>query len=239
MEFRDQVLDFSKPLNNSDQILVVEGQEFHIHRTVLGLWSPVFNTMFNSDFKEAAQDKIELPYKKADIFRSFLLLLYSPDDMNLPENTWMTEENYQELLLILKYIREYQAGKALQSIEKRLYIYVREMTRETPNYISSHVLKEKLKSYMMLLHLADQFELKKVTDTILPHIKYFSRTSVTEDRRFNLLSSEMKYTLMSEIACQLETSLRTSTRNICRGCNCCKKITDNIGRTHTIHLGLW
>ena len=39
-------LDFSKPWELSDVVLVVEGDKFHVHRCILGMWSEVFSTMF-------------------------------------------------------------------------------------------------------------------------------------------------------------------------------------------------
>ena len=39
-------LDFSKPWQFSDAVLAVEGDRFHLHRNILGMWSPVFTMMF-------------------------------------------------------------------------------------------------------------------------------------------------------------------------------------------------
>ena len=44
-------LDFSKPWQFSDVVLVVEEDRFHLHRNILGMWSEVFTTMFTSGFK--------------------------------------------------------------------------------------------------------------------------------------------------------------------------------------------
>ena len=221
MELKDQVPDFSQAFANSDQVIVVEEQEFHVHRAVLGLWSPVFMAMFSSDFKEASLKKIELPDKKADIFRNFLLLLYSPNDVCLPGNTWMEEQTYQNILLTLEYIREYQAGKALQSVEKQLHDYIRE---RSSSYGSK---KDKLQTYMRSLHLADKFGLEKVINAVLPMLKFFVQTIITSDKKFNLLSVDMKYKLMSEIAYQLETSLKEpkGCKDWSCKCSCCKSRT--------------
>ena len=57
--------DFSEPWLFSDVVLVVEEQKFHVHRFTLALWSPVFKTMFTSDFQEKNLHEIPLPGKKA------------------------------------------------------------------------------------------------------------------------------------------------------------------------------
>ena len=57
--------DFSEPWKFSDVVLVVEDQRFHVHRSVLAFWSPVFDRMFMSEFKEKSNDEIPLPGKKA------------------------------------------------------------------------------------------------------------------------------------------------------------------------------
>lgn len=57
---------FSEPWEDSDVILVVEDEKFHVHRLILSMNSPVFKTMFKSEFKEASSNEISLPGKKAD-----------------------------------------------------------------------------------------------------------------------------------------------------------------------------
>jgi len=57
--------EFSKPWNQSDVVLIVDGQHFHVHRAILTMFSPVFSRMFSSDFKEKDADEIPLPEKKA------------------------------------------------------------------------------------------------------------------------------------------------------------------------------
>ena len=68
--------DFLKPWKLSDLVLVVEDQKFHVHRGILALWSPVFEKMFTSEFKEKNNEEIPLPGKKASDIKQLLLLLY-------------------------------------------------------------------------------------------------------------------------------------------------------------------
>ena len=78
---------FSKPWSESDVVLVVEDNEFHVHRYILSLQSPVFKAMFNGNFKDSKQDKIELKDDYEAMLR-FLKLLY-------PTNMLQGYEDYQ------------------------------------------------------------------------------------------------------------------------------------------------
>ena len=68
--------DFLEPWKLSDVVLVVEDQKFHVHRSILAFWSPVFERMFTSEFKEKNNDEIPLPGKKESEIKHLLLMLY-------------------------------------------------------------------------------------------------------------------------------------------------------------------
>lgn len=68
--------DFSEPWKLSGVVLVVEEQRFHVHRSTLAFWSPVFERMFTSDFKENNSDEIPLPGKKASEIKELLQIMY-------------------------------------------------------------------------------------------------------------------------------------------------------------------
>ena len=72
----EKPLDFSQPWNHSDQILVVEGKPLHVHRCVLSFWSPVFDRMFNSNFKEKNAVEIPLKGKKYKEILEMLQVIY-------------------------------------------------------------------------------------------------------------------------------------------------------------------
>ena len=67
---------FSQPWEDSDVILVVENEKFHVHRLILSLNSPVFKAMFKSQFKEATTNEIPLPGKNASGVLDFLKIIY-------------------------------------------------------------------------------------------------------------------------------------------------------------------
>lgn len=72
----DQLPTFSEPWNFSDTVLVAEDKRFHVHKSILAISSPVFNTMFQSGFKEAMSTEIPLPGKKAEKIYELLCMIY-------------------------------------------------------------------------------------------------------------------------------------------------------------------
>ena len=69
--------DFTQPWKFSDVVLVVEGEKLHVHRAVLALCSPVFETMFTSDFQEKEKKEIPLRGKKANEVKELLQVLFT------------------------------------------------------------------------------------------------------------------------------------------------------------------
>ena len=65
-------LDFSKPWQFSDAVLAVEGDRFHVHRNILGMWSPVFTMMFAA----GTDNLFPLPEKKSAEIKEMLLVIY-------------------------------------------------------------------------------------------------------------------------------------------------------------------
>ena len=100
---------FASQWKESDLILVVEDTEFHVHRSILMLQSPVFKAMFSGHFKEATQDKITLEGKTSADMLQFLKLLYPANMIKKPLISF-TGEN---VLKILALADEYQAEDVL------------------------------------------------------------------------------------------------------------------------------
>ena len=105
-------LDFSKPWKMSDVCLIVEDQKFHVHRNVLALWSPVFETMFTSNFREKHKGEIQLPGKSAESMKALLSMIYPPAKQEL------TREN---CVAILELAHEYQIASIVEKCEYFLW----------------------------------------------------------------------------------------------------------------------
>ena len=94
----------------SDVILVVEESEFHVHKVILAMCSPVFERMFTSDFKEKEAQRIPLPEKKSEDIKEMLLVLY-------PFAKPVTGRNVDFLLSLAQ---EYQIDKLTARCEEYL-----------------------------------------------------------------------------------------------------------------------
>ena len=102
---------FSKPWNQSDVVLIVEGRQFHVHRLILTMISPVFSQMFSSDFKEKDADEVPLPEKKAAEIREMLMVTYP---------TFNKPVNDTNLYFLLPLAQEYQMTVLKQRCEDHL-----------------------------------------------------------------------------------------------------------------------
>ena len=94
--------DFTQPWEFSNVVLVVEGEKFHVHRTVLASYSPVFKEKFMSDeFQEEGKKEIILPDKfKANEVKELLRIIYvyrTEEGIPLDE---INEENCHYLLCL-------------------------------------------------------------------------------------------------------------------------------------------
>ena len=102
---------FSSPWKSSDLILQVSEREFHVHRAVLMVCSPVFEAMLSSEFKEKSAQKIPLPGKDATEIEQMLQGIYPDQDL------WISKEN---CLFLLKLSTEYQIDRLKTRCEEYL-----------------------------------------------------------------------------------------------------------------------
>ena len=145
---------FSKPWEDSDVVLVVEDNEFHVHRCILSLQSPVFKAMFNGNFKDSKQDKIELKDDKYEAMLYFLKVLY-PKSMldDLDEENGELEIDDDNIVKIVALADKYGARSVIKQCMK-----------ETENL--------EPKNTMRLLPYAARHELplEKMFDVIARHV---------------------------------------------------------------------
>lgn len=133
--------DFSEPWKFSDVILVVEEQRFHVHRSTLAFWSPVFERMFTSDFKERNSDEIPLPGKKASEFKELLQMMYP----SLEEKVISRNNCY----FLLNLAREYQIAS---------------ITRKCEDFLVSAVKTRKENDVLAVLIVGQNYELQTLID---------------------------------------------------------------------------
>jgi len=107
---------FDEPWHMSDVVLVVEDNRFHVHRSTLSMWSPVFERMFSCGNMERNANEITLPGKKAHEIKDMLLAIY-------PTSKPISEENCYYLLSLAQ---EYQMEQLTERCET--YLLQREKT---------------------------------------------------------------------------------------------------------------
>ena len=110
--------DFLEPWKLSDVVLVVEDQKFHVHRSFLAVWSPVFEKMFTSEFKEKNNDEIPLPGKKASEIKQLLYMLYPSS-----EEIQLTKGN---CYFLLELAHEYRVEPIVKKCESFMAFMVKE-----------------------------------------------------------------------------------------------------------------
>ena len=116
-------LDFSKPWQYSDVVLVVESERFHVHRNILGMWSEVFTTMFTSHFKEKTAQEVQLPEKKSAEIKEMLLVIYPTSSKPIDQNNYV---------FLLNLAEEYMMAKLTERCEKFLMYGSEKQTLESP-----------------------------------------------------------------------------------------------------------
>ncbi|XP_041357425.1 BTB and MATH domain-containing protein 38-like [Gigantopelta aegis] len=130
---------FSEPSVKSDIVLIVDDKRMYVNKTILSLASPVFEAMFESDFKEKQDEEIPLPGKKYDDFLEFLLCFY-------PHS--MKPVNFDNVDAVLPLAEEYQVQ------------YIKRKSDETLLYcLEQTCLSDK--KLVHILWLADKYALSK------------------------------------------------------------------------------
>ncbi|XP_060558214.1 uncharacterized protein LOC132718522 [Ruditapes philippinarum] len=68
--------DFTEKTWKDDFVLIVENKRLHVAKAILAYASPVFDTMFQAEFKEKGASELELPGKKVEDLQQFLRCIY-------------------------------------------------------------------------------------------------------------------------------------------------------------------
>ena len=132
-ELEDEV--FSKPWEDSDVVLVVEGKEFHVHRCILSLQSPVFKAMF----KDSTQEKIELKDDKHEAMLLFLKLLYPPNMLDDDHGKAVDIED-ENVLSIVELADKYRAKNVIKQCLREVECLEPENTMRLLPYAVRHEL---------------------------------------------------------------------------------------------------
>ena len=163
--------NFAQPWLFSDVILVVEDQKFHVHRSTLAMWSPVFEKMFTSEFKEKTLCEIPLPGKKASEIKELLLIIY-PTISGKPWKSITSRNCY----FLTKLTHEYQMNAIFQKCEDFLVNLVSNKSGNTflddLTFAQTYQLKRLFKAIIDKARQLplEAFKSHKMYDQIEPHI---------------------------------------------------------------------
>ena len=176
---------FSEPWEDSDLILVVEDEKFHVHRLIMSMNSPVFKTMFKSQFKEATANEISLPEKKASEMLDLLKRVYSNQIYEDPVE--ITVENVEHLL---KLSDEYQ---------------IKHIFDACINFVETHPKTKQ--SVMKLRKMATNYNLDRVRDECDNLLKNLKLTTLSEIVDLKGLDQETLQYFLEQRIKRLETVL--------------------------------
>ena len=171
--------DFLEPWTFSDVVLVVEDLKFHVHRSILAIWSPVFEKMFTTEFKEKNNDEIPLPEKKASQIKQLLCMLYPSS-----EEIQVTKEN---CYFLLELAHEYRIEPIVKKCESFM----------------AFMVKEKMEHNLAMLIYGQKYQLKTLISTCIDGAR---RLSLKELKQYKEEIEPDNYLLIAEgIIQRLET----------------------------------
>ena len=183
---------FSEPWEDSDLILLVEDEKFHVHRVIMSMNSPVFKAMFKSQFKEATANEIPLPEKKANEILDLLKHVYSKQFIEEPVE--ITEETVEYLL---KLSDEYQIKRIFDTCI---------------NFVKTRPQTEQ--NVMKLRKMAMNYNLDRVRDECDDLLKNLKLTTLSEivdlkglDQETLQHFLEQRIKRLETVQCSLETVL--------------------------------
>ncbi|XP_078383970.1 kelch-like protein 12 [Oculina patagonica] len=170
-------LDFSEPWKLSDVVLVVEEQKFYVHRSILGLWSPVFERMFTGK----TDDKIPLPGKKASEIKELLQIMYP----SLEEKV-VTKGN---CYFLLDLAREYQ---------------ITAITQKCEDFLVSAVKTRNENDVLAVLIVGQEYELKTLIKTCVYEARRLSLKELKEHSKCGDIERDNYQQITEEIIARLE-----------------------------------
>ncbi|XP_066913571.1 BTB and MATH domain-containing protein 38-like [Clytia hemisphaerica] len=228
IEKEDRKDRFAQPWKNSDVVLVVEDKELHVHSITLSMVSPVFEAMFNGNFKEAQTKRVVLEGKPYDTFLYMLRMVYPFEDIFLEDEILYCERcsdkigQQKDYTKAQRFVTRMKVFfKSLQELYSLTNEYLidtitkkinEELSRQSKQmYNSSHALH--------LLETAELIESEDLKTACLDYIKQYLRTtsdmkSLLEGRNISLKTQiKMKGQLFDYLVDRLAHSSNGNANN--------------------------
>ena len=182
---------FTQPWKSSDVVLVVEGEKLHVHRAVLTLCSPVFETMFTSKFQEKEKKEIPLPHKKAKEVKELLQVIYPTVERKPPNE--IKEDNCQYLLSLA---HEYQ----MEAISQRCEDFIVKIMKE------SFSAKED-QDIIAELVFAQKYDFKKLKQASIELAQSLTLPDLKKQKGYNEIDPENLQEIMERMITRLQSQL--------------------------------
>lgn len=185
---------FTKKSWLEDLTLVVEGKKMHVSKAVLALASPVFTTMFESDFLEKNKEEIELKGKKYKDMVEFLQSIYPSTRKSVTIDT---------VFQILPLADEYQVDSLKKDCEQCLMLE-----------LSARLSHTSCMNVCRFLQQAALYGLDKLEEKCIEELRHKAHREIDLGESFFPLPLDCKNKLLVQQNLQLEESLKLANQNI-------------------------
>lgn len=215
-------LDFSKPWQFSDAALAVEGDRFHVHRNILGMWSPVFTMMFAA----GTDNLFPLPGKKSAEINEMLLVIYPTSGRPIDQTNYaflldlateykmmkLTEkcENYL-ILRLEKENTQFQLPKQNPfDLPKGLEKDASQFPRQFPFVREKHFIDKCLE----LLNIGQNYGLDRLQSACIELAMRFKFHKLTTDTNYKNISVSNRERILEGMVRRTEEELKTKEQMI-------------------------
>ena len=200
--------DFLEPWKLSDVVLVVEDQKFHVHRSFLAVWSPVFEKMFTSEFKEKNNDELPLPGKKASKIKQLLYMVYPSS-----EEKQVTKEN---CYFLLELAHEYQIESIVEKGQSFMVFMVKEKMED---------------DVLAMLIYGQKYQLKSLISACIDGLDETRRLSLKELKQHKEKIEPDNYLAIAEGIIQRLETLETQCKEVKAGSlRCLDRVCESLYR---------
>ena len=215
-------LDFSKPWQFSDAVLAVEGDRFHVHRNILGMWSPVFTMMFAA----GTDNLFPLPGKKSAEINEMLLVIYPTSGKPIDQTNYaflldlateykmmkLTEkcENYL-ILRLEKENTQFQLPRQNPfDLPKGLEKDASQFPRQSPFVREKHFIDKCLE----LLNIGQNYGLDRLQSACIDLAMRFKFQKLTTDTNYKNISVSNRERILEGMVRRTEEELKTKEQMI-------------------------
>ena len=200
--------DFLEPWTFSDVVLVVEDQKFHVHRSILAIWSPVFKKMFTSEFKEKKNDEIPLPGKKANEIKQLLYMMYPS-----LEEKQVTKAN---CYFLLELAHEYRIESIVEKCQSFMVFMVKEKMED---------------DVLAMLIYGQKYQLKSLISACIDGLDETRRLSLKELKQHKEEIEPDNYQAIAEGIIQRLETLETQCKEVKEGSlRCLDRVCESLYR---------